>query len=76
MKAKLKYNINFRFMHEIDMYARRLELYYNGKPKKTSWIGIIFTMLYVASFLTFFMYKLMRMIKRRDGKYYDTFSYA
>ena len=76
MKVKHNCKINFRFMNEIDMYARRLDLYYNGKPKKTSRVGIIFTLLYVTSFLTFFMYKLMRMIKRRDGKYYDTFSYV
>ena len=75
MKVKHKWKINFRFMHEIDMYSRRLELYYNGKPKKTTWIGIIFTLLYVVSFLAFFIYKLIRMIKRKDGKYYDTFSY-
>ena len=65
----------FNFLNEIDMFGKRIELYYNGKQKKTSYFGISLTLIYVSIFLVFFIYKLVRMIKRKDSIFYDTYAY-
>ena len=73
---KYKCKTNYNFIQDIDMYGRKLELYYNGKEKKTSCIGIFFTFLYMSIFLAFFIYKLKRVMNRKDGTFYDTYAYT
>ena len=58
------------------MFGKEPELYYKTRSKKTSWIGRIFSVLFVTAYITFFIYKLIRMIKRTDVTFYDTFTYA
>jgi len=65
-----------RFVKDIDMFGKLPEFYFKGKTKKTSWIGRIFTLIYIGLYMTFFIYKLVQMIKRVDATFYDTFSYA
>ena len=65
----------FRFLNEIDMFGKRIELYYKGRQKKTSHFGISLTLIYVSIFLCLFIYKLIRMIKRIDSIFYDTYAY-
>ena len=43
MKNKCK--IDYFFIRDIDMFGRKLKFYYNGKARKTSWIGMFFTFL-------------------------------
>ena len=43
MKNKCK--IDYNFIRDIDMFGRKLKFYYNGKARKTSWIGMFFTFL-------------------------------
>ena len=54
------------FMHDIDLFGKEVELYYNGKSKLTSWFGVFFTILYISAYLAFFIYKVIRMMKRDD----------
>ena len=58
------------------MFGKEPELYYKGESKKTSWIGRIFSILFVIIYFAFFIYKLNRMLKRVDVTFYDTFTYA
>ena len=58
------------------MFGKEPELYYKGESKKTSWIGRIFSILFVTIYFAFFIYKLNRMLKRVDVTFYDTFTYA
>ena len=53
----MKYNCkkNFQFFQDIDLFPRKLELYYNGKPRKTTRIGLIFTLIYISIFLAIFL---------------------
>jgi len=53
-------------MHDIDLFGKEVELYYNGKSKLTSWFGVFFTILYISAYLAFFIYKVIRMMKRDD----------
>ena len=73
----MKYNckINFQFFQDIDLFPRKLELYYNGKPRKTSRIGFIFTLIYISIFLTIFLYNLKKMISKNNGTFYVTYTY-
>ena len=73
---KYKCKINYNFIQDIDMYGRKLKLYYNGKARKTSWIGTIFTFLYMSIYLGFFIYKLKRVMNRKDGTFYDTYAFT
>ena len=69
-------DVKCRIMKDVDMFGKDPELYYKGRPKKTSWIGRILSFIFVFVYLGFFLYKLIRMLKRIDVTFYDTFSYA
>jgi len=63
------------FIKEIDMFGKEPELYYKGKSKKTSSIGRIFTLLFISLYIAIIIYKVIRMIKKRDVTFFDTFIY-
>ena len=69
-------NVRCRLYKDIDMFGKEPELYYKTKPKKTSWIGRIFSFIFVIVYFAFFIYKLIRMLKKTDCTFYDTFTYA
>ena len=64
------------FIKNIDMFGKMPEFYFKGKTKKTSWIGRIFTLIFGGLYATFFIYKLVQMIKRVDVTFYDTFAFT
>ena len=61
--------------NELDLFGKIPELYYKGKPKKTTYVGIILSFLYVIIYIAFFIYKLTRMIKKLDIDFYETYSF-
>ena len=71
------YNIHCRFLKHVnvDMFAKEPELYYKRKSKKTSFIGKIISIIFVIIYFAFFAYKLIRMLKKVDITFYDTFTY-
>ena len=69
-------NVRCRLVKDIDMFGKEPELYYKTRPKKTSWIGRILSVAFVLVYFAFFLYKLIRMLKRVDVTFYDTFTYA
>ena len=69
-------NIKCKYLKDVDMFGKEPELYYKGSSKKTSWIGRIFSILFVLAYFAFFVYKLIRMLQRKDVTFYDTFTYA
>ena len=62
----------FSFIKEIDLFGKEPEIYYKGKPKKTSLIGRIFTWLYIVIYIAFFIYKTVRVINRADVSFQET----
>ena len=58
-------------LKNIDLFGKEPELYYKGNPTKTSWIGRILTLLYIAIYIAFFVYKIVRMVKRVDVTFYE-----
>ena len=69
-------NVRCRILKDIDMFGKEPELYYKSRPKKTSWMGRILSFLFVLVYFAFFLYKLIRMLKKIDVTFYDTFTYA
>ena len=71
------YNIHCRFLKHVnvDMFAKEPELYYKRESKKTSFIGKIISIIFVIIYFAFFAYKLIRMLKKVDITFYDTFTY-
>jgi len=63
-------------MNNIDLYAKEAELYYKGNNKKSILIGKIFTIIYIFMYGAFFIYQLVRMFKRSDGTFYDSYSFT
>ena len=57
---------------KIDLYGKEPDFYYKNNLNKTTWIGRIFTLLYLGVYIAFFIYKIVRMAKRKDVTFYDT----
>ena len=68
-------NLHCRLIKDVDMFGKEPEFYYKGKPKKKSWIGRIFSFSFILIYLAFFLYKLIKMLKKTDVTFYDTFTY-
>ena len=58
------------------MFGKESELYYKRRPKKTSWIGRILSILFVTIYIDFLIYKIIRMLKKKDVTFYDRFTYV
>ena len=69
-------NVRCKYLKEIDMFGKEPELYYKGRSKKTSWPGRIFSIMFGLVYLGFLIYKVIRMMKKTDVTFYDTFTYA
>ena len=65
----------FRFLKNIDIFDKNFNLYYKGKNKKSTIIGSIFTISYGIIYFSFFLYKILRMINKKDVTFYDTIAY-
>ena len=66
-------NIENDFMTDFDLFGKIPEFYYKGKSKKSSILGIVLTILYIILYIAFLIYKLVRMFKREDVKFYDSY---
>ena len=69
-------NVNCKFFEDIDLFGMQAEVYYKGKSKKSSTLGKVLTILYVIIYAIFFIYKLIRMIKKIDVNFYETTTYT
>ena len=58
-----------------DLFGKEPDLYYKGKQKKTSWIGRAFTELFLLLYFSFLIYKIIRLVKKTDITFYETFTY-
>ena len=59
----------------LDLFGKEARLYYEKEDKKSTNYGICFSILYILIYATIFIYKLYRMIKRKDVLFYETFAY-
>ena len=73
-KKKCLYS-NLNIFKKIDQFGIEPSFYYNKDEKKRTLIGGIITILYIFVLTAFAIYKLNRMIERKDVKFYDSFDY-
>ena len=62
-------------LKDLDIFGKNVDLFYKGKDKKNTYFGSILTIIYGIIYLAFLLYKLIRMLKKKDITFYDTFSY-
>ena len=63
------------FLLNMDLFGKNPDLYFKGKTKKPSKLGLVFTIFYVILYIVFLIYKLVRMVKRVDVTFYDSYAY-
>ena len=63
------------FIKEFDVFGKEPKLYFKGKERKTTWYGSFFTLFYLTIYFAYFFYKVLRMFKKTDVKFYDSFEY-
>ena len=68
-------NVENDFFADFDLFGKQPELYYKGKSKKSTTLGIVLTVIYIALYVTFLLYKLIRMFKRIDVTFYDSYTF-
>ena len=64
------------FLKGIDFFGKNPEFYIKGKPKLITFIGRIFTPIFLIIYIIIFCYKLYRMIQRVDFTIYESYSNA
>jgi len=68
-------NIENDFLTDFDLFGKVPELYYKGKSKKSSTFGLVLTVIYIILYIAFLIYKLIRMFKRVDMTFYDSYTF-
>ena len=69
-------NINCKFFEDIDLFGMEAEVYFKGKSKRSSTLGKILTIIYGILYAAFFIYKLVRMLKKVDVTFYETTTFT
>ena len=69
-------NIDCQFFSEFDLFGKVPELYFKGKPQRTSKIGKVLTYLYIAVYIAFFAYKIIRMLQKVDITFFETYAFS
>ena len=72
---RIKMNIENDFLSDFDLFGKRPELYYKGKSKKASTLGLTLTIIYIILYIAFLIYKFVRMIRRVDVTFYDSYTF-
>ena len=65
-------NVYCKFLDDFDLFGKEVELYYKGKAKRATRIGLSFTLIYIGMYFAFFIYKVIRMIKKVDVTFYES----
>ena len=68
-------NIENDFLTDFDLFGKVPELYYKGRSKKSSTLGIVLTVIYIILYFTFLIYKLVRMFQRVELTFYDSYTF-
>ena len=61
---------------EFDLFGKEPEFYFKGKSQRVSWFGRIFSVFYIVLYAAFVIYKLVRMLKKVDIDFYETYAFS
>ena len=73
MSKNKKCNLNF--IQNLDMFGKEPGLYYKRNDKKNTWYGTIVSIMYITIYIAYCIYKIIRMLKKKDVTYFDSFDY-
>ena len=62
-------------LKNLDMFGKEARLYYNGDEKKSSNFGVVISIIYLLIYGALLIYKLIKMIRKIDFSFYDSFTY-
>ena len=62
------------FLKGIDFFGKEPEFYIKGRPKQITFIGRIFTTIFIIIYIIILCYKFYRMSQRVDITFYDSYS--
>ena len=65
-----------QFLSEYDLWGKEPELYFKGKTKRTTKLGKALSYFYLAIYIAFFFYKIIRMLQKVDITFYETYAYS
>ena len=68
----LAWKCNCKSLEDIDLFSKSPDIYYKGKPQKSSFLGRILTISYAVIYAAFFVYKIVRMALKIDVSFYET----
>ena len=74
MSQKCKFNC--KSIENIDLFAKLPEFYFKGKPRRSTTIGRILTIIYAIIYAAFFIYKVIRMALKIDVSFYETTTFT
>ena len=66
---------SLKFIQNIDMFGKEPGLYYKGNDKKNTWYGTTVSIMYITIYVAYCIYKIFRMLKKKDVTYFDSFDY-
>ena len=69
-------NIQCEFLSEFDLFGKIPEIYFKGKSQRTSVFGKVLTYFYIAIYVAFFIYKIIRMYEKVDISFYETYAFS
>ena len=65
-----------QFLSEFDLFGKIPELYFKGKPQRTTIFGKVLTYCYISIYIAFFIYKIIRMLKKVDITFYESNTFS
>ena len=69
-------NLDCQFLSEFDLFGKDPEFYFKGKPQRTSKFGKFLTYFYITIYVGFFLYKIIRMLKKVDITFFESYAYS
>ena len=68
--------IDCDLIQDFDLFGKLPEFFYKGKSQRVSWFGRIFSVFYIVLYVAFVIYKLVRMLKKVDIDFYETYAFS
>ena len=68
----LAWKCSCKTLEDIDLFSKSPDIYYKGKPQKSSIFGRILTISYGVIYAAFFVYKIVRMALKIDVSFIET----
>ena len=69
------FEIKNKLILDLDLFGKETELYYKGRAKRSSFIGILFTLIYLCTYIGALLYIFIRLLKKTNIIFYDSYDF-